>query len=86
MATLTLTDMWHVPKARMNLISIDRAVAKGMNVKNSEDNEAARYCLLKKDGRMLARATSHGGVFGMLAYTGEMAMAAVKDPELWHRR
>ena len=85
-ATLTLMDVWHVPEAKMSLFSIDRAVQNGVDVTFSRDDGAGRYCLLEKDGQLLARATSQGGVFGMVAYTGETAMAAVEDPELWHRR
>lgn len=78
-ATLTVMDVCHVPEARMNLFSIDRAVQNGVDVTFSRD-AALGYCCLKKDGRLLARATSHGGVYGLMAYSGETAMAAVEDP------
>ena len=85
-ATLTLTDVFHVPEAKMNLFSIDRAVEKGLTVRFSRVNAAMRHCYLEKDGQLLARATSQSGVFGMTAYLAQTALAAVEDPEVWHRR
>ena len=84
-ATLTLTDVFHVSEAKMNLFSIDRAVEKGLTVRFSRVNAAMRHCYLEKDGQLLAKASSQSGVFGMTAYLAQTALAAVEDPELWHR-
>ena len=67
-ATLTLSDVYHVPEAKMNLFSIDRAVEKGLTVRFSRVNAAMPHCYLEKDGQLLAKATSQSGVFGMTAY------------------
>ncbi|KAK9822062.1 hypothetical protein WJX74_004518 [Apatococcus lobatus] len=85
-ATLTLSDVYHVPEAKMNLFSIDRAVEKGLDVRFSRVSAAERHCFQEKDGQLVAKATSQAGVFGMTAYVAETAASAVEDPETWHRR
>ena len=85
-ATLTLTDVFHVPEAKMNLFSIDRAVEKGLTVTFPRVDATVRHCYLEKDDQLLAKVSSQSGVFGLTAYLAQTILAAVEDPELWHRR
>ena len=83
--TVTLTDVFHVPEATMNLFSIRSAVKKGVEVVFSKD-KYGEYCTMSKDGRLLTRSDARAGLFGMVGHSAHVALAAVESPELWHRR
>ncbi len=50
--SLTLTDVWHVPRATMNLFSIKSAVRRGIEVVFSHD-KSGEICTMRKDGKLL---------------------------------
>ena len=83
--TLTLTDVYLVPDATMNLFSIRSAVKRGVDVLFSRD-QSGEYCTMRKDGKLLARGDAYGGLFGMVGHAAHVAMSATETPELWHRR
>ena len=84
--TVTLSDVFYVQEAIMNLLSIRASVARGIDVHFSRDENGYAYCLLEKGGKVMVEAIAASGVFAMVADTGEKALAAVESPELWHRR
>ena len=83
--TITLTDVYLVPDATMNLFSIRSAVKRGVEFLFSRD-KSGEYCMMRKDGRLLMRGDAHGGVFGMVGHAAHVALSATETPELWHRR
>ncbi len=86
--SLTLTDVWHVPRATMNLFSIKSAVRRGIEVVFSHDN-SGEICTMRKDGKLLARGDARTGIFGMVGHhvpAASVALSATETPQLWHRR
>ena len=83
--TVTLTDVFYVPEATMNLFSIRSAVKEGVEVVFSRD-KFGEYCTMRKDGRLLTRSDARAGLFGMIGHSAQVALSAVENPELWHRR
>ena len=83
--TVTLTDVFHVPDATMNLFSIRSAVKRGVEVVFSKD-QSGEYCTMSKDGRLLTRTDARAGLFGMVGHSAHVALSAAESPELWHRR
>ena len=84
--TVILSDVFYVPDATMNLLSIRASVSRGIDVHFSRDENGDAYCLLEKVGKVMVEAVAASSVFAMVADTGEKALAAVESPELWHRR
>ena len=83
--TVTLTDVFHVPDATMNLFSIRSAVKRGVEVVFSKD-QSGEYCTMSKDGRLLTRTDARAGLYGMVGHSAHVALSAAESPELWHRR
>ena len=83
--TVTLTNVFHVPDATMNLFSIRSPVKRGLEVVFSKD-QSGEYCTMCKDGRLLTRTDARAGLFGMVGHSAHVALSAAESPELWHRR
>ena len=75
--TLTLTDVYLVPEARMNLFSIPSAVKRGVEVLFSSD-QTGEYCTMRKGGKLLARGDAYGGISGRLGHAAHVAMSATE--------
>ena len=78
----TLKDVLFVKGATANLLSIPRAVSKGVKFDFSDN-----ACRVLKDKALIAKAHFHNGVYGIRnRCIPEKAMTAQQTPRLWHRR
>lgn len=83
-AKLTLLDVFYVPEATSNLLSIPRSIKKGANFEFNRDE-----CYIKYDGHKLATACQQPhGLYTLSSYGRPKVLRAApaETADLWHRR